>query len=149
MKRAIYWFKTCKKSPNSTFFPFFFFFFCIFQFKKFLKKMSGKILYFITGDYEQIHKECISENRLFLSCLVFEVKHFFKPPPGGVLRGWGVNGGVRQKFPLNKNLCIWLRCNYMETFKFLSSIIIFFPKNRESPLKHSQATTSISFSSLI
>ena len=39
--------------------------------------MSTKILYFITGDYAQIPKEFISENRLFLSCLVFEVKHFF------------------------------------------------------------------------
>ena len=39
--------------------------------------MSAKILYFITRDYAQIHKEFISENRLFLSCLVFEVKDFF------------------------------------------------------------------------
>ena len=51
--------------------------------------MSTKILYFITGDYAQIPKEFISENRLFLSCLVFEVKLFFKPPPGEVLRGGG------------------------------------------------------------
>ena len=68
--------------------------------------MSTKILYFITGDYAQIPKEFISENRLFLSCLVFEVKLFFKPPPGEVLRGGGGKRGVRQKFPLNKNLCI-------------------------------------------
>ena len=39
------------------------------QFKKFLKKLITKILYFITGDYAQIPKEFISENRLFLSCL--------------------------------------------------------------------------------
>ena len=63
------------------------------------KKLSPKILYFITGDYAQIPKEFISENRLFLSCLVFEVKHFFKPLPGGVLRGWGVNGGSIKNFP--------------------------------------------------
>ena len=52
-------------------------FFFIFQFIKFLKKLSTKILYFITGDYAQRPKEFISENRLFLSCLVFEVKLFF------------------------------------------------------------------------
>ena len=61
--------------------------------------MSTKILYFITGDYAQIRKEFISENRMFLSCLVFEVKHFLKPPTGGVLRGWGVNGGSGKNFP--------------------------------------------------
>ena len=101
MKRANYWFKTCKKSTNLTFFHFFSFF-CIFQLKKFLKKKSTKILYFITRDYAQRPKEFISESSLFLSCLVFEVKFFFKPSHGGVLGGWG----VRQKFPLNKNLCI-------------------------------------------
>ena len=49
--------------------------------------MSTKILYFITGDYAQIPRKFIIENRLFLSCLVFEVKHFFKTP------SWG-GGGV-------------------------------------------------------
>ena len=60
--------------------------------------MSTKILYFITGDYAQIPKEFISENRLFLFCLVFEVKHFFIPPPEGILRGWGVNWGSGKNF---------------------------------------------------
>ena len=31
---------------------------------------------FITGNYAQRPKELISENRLFISCLVFEVKQF-------------------------------------------------------------------------
>ena len=103
MKRAIYWFKTCKKSTNLNFFPIFF---CIFQLKKILKKLSTKILYFITGDYAQRPKEFTSENRLFLSCLVFEVKHFFLNPLMGGFQGVGSKRGVRQKFPLNKNLCI-------------------------------------------
>ena len=109
MKRAIYWIKTCKKIHKFDFFsfsPFFFFFFCIFQLKKFPKKLNTKILYFITGDYAQRPKEFISENRLFLSCLVFEVKHFLNPLMGGGVEGVGGKRGVRQKFPFNKNLCI-------------------------------------------
>ena len=51
--------------------------------------MSIKILYFITEYYAQRPKEFISENRLFLSYLVFGVKHIFKHPPGGVLGGGG------------------------------------------------------------
>ena len=45
----------------------------------------------------------------YLVCLVFEVKHFILNPLLGSLGGFeGVGGkwGVRQKFPLNKNLCI-------------------------------------------
>ena len=91
MKGLSYWFKTCKKSTNSTFFVIFsIFFFLHFSIKKIpKKKLSTKILYFITGDYAQITKEFISENSLFLSCLVFEVKLFIQPPPGGVLGGGG------------------------------------------------------------
>ena len=68
--------------------------------------MSTKILYFIMGFYAQRPKESITENHLFLSYFVFEVKHFFKPPPGGGFEGVGGKRVVWQKFPLNKNLCI-------------------------------------------
>ena len=55
--------------------------------------MSTKILYFITGDYAQIPRKFIIENRLFLSCLVFEVKHFFKTPSWGGFKGVGDKRG--------------------------------------------------------
>ena len=69
----------------------FFYFFVHFSIKKIpKKKLSTKILYFIMGDYAQIPKEFISENRLFLVCLVFEVKHFILNP---LLGGFWVGGG--------------------------------------------------------
>ena len=78
--------------------------------------MSTKILYFITGFYAQRPKESITENRLFLSCLVFEVKHFFKPPPGEVLRGWGVNGGSGKNFPSIK-ICALVKMQLYGNFQ--------------------------------
>ena len=58
------------------------------------------------GFYAQRPMKSITENRLFLSGLVYEVKHFFKPHPMGGFEGVGGKRGVWQEFPLNKNLCI-------------------------------------------
>ena len=46
------------------------------EFVDFLHVLNQKIALFITGNYAQRPKELSSENRLFLSCLVFEVKQF-------------------------------------------------------------------------
>ena len=46
------------------------------EFVDFLHVLNQEIVLFITGNYAQRPKELSSENRLFLSCLVFEVKQF-------------------------------------------------------------------------
>ena len=46
------------------------------KFVDFLHVLNQVIALFITGNYVQRPNELSSENRLFLSCLVFEVKQF-------------------------------------------------------------------------